>query len=170
MNAPRRWWLLTVAALAVALLALAAWRPWPAWLVYNPSASAPRGWYAQRPLRDLRPGTPVFAWLPTDAAELAHARGYLPRHLPILKRIGAIGGQQVCVRDGLVRIDGRVVALLRNRDGRSRPLIAWPGCRALAGDEVFLFGARHPASFDSRYFGPVRRAALLGEAVPLWTW
>lgn len=162
--------LLGVAAAAVLLIGVAACAPWPARLVYNPSESAPRGWYAWRPLREGRPGTPVFARLPAPAAQLAHRRGYLPQHLPILKRIGAVGGQHACVRDGLVRIDGRVAALVRERDGAGRPLAAWPGCRTLAPDEVFLFASGHPASFDSRYFGPVGRDAILGEAVPLWTW
>jgi type IV secretory pathway protease TraF len=49
-------------------------------------------------------------------------------------------------------------------------LAAWPGCRVLRRDEVFLFAAGNVASFDSRYFGPVGREAILGEAVPLWTW
>lgn len=162
--------LLAVAASAVLLMAMAALAPWPTWLVYNPSDSAPRGWYAQRPVRALRPGTPVFARLPVDAARLAHRRGYLPQHLPILKRVGAVGGQHVCVQRGLVRIDGRTVALMRRHDGAGRPLAAWPGCRMLAPDEVFLFAAGNAASFDSRYFGPVGREAVFGEAVPLWTW
>lgn len=167
---PRQRRLLCVVAGAVLLIGVAACAPWSAWLVYNPSDSAPRGWYAWRPLRDWQPGTPVFGRLPTATAQLAHQRGYLPQHLPILKRIGAVGGQYACVRDGLVRIDSRVVGLVRQRDGAGRPLPAWPGCRILASGEVFLFASDHPASFDSRYFGPVGRDAILGEAVPLWTW
>ncbi len=163
-------WLLGVATGALLLIAVAAWAPWSAWLVYNPSDSAPRGWYAWCPVRPWRPGAPVFARLPAAAADLAHQRGYLPRRLPILKRIGAVGGQHACVRGGLVRIDGRVLALARARDGAGRPLAAWPGCRTLASDEVFLFATGHGASFDSRYFGPVNRQHILGEAVPLWTW
>jgi conjugative transfer signal peptidase TraF len=161
--------LLGVAVAAVALVA-AAWLPWPTRLLYNPSDSAPRGWYAQRPTRQLRPGSLVFARLSPPAAQLAHQRGYLPQHLPLLKRIGGVGGQHVCLRGGLVRINGRAVALALVRDGANRPLTPWPGCRELAPDEVFLFAADRPASFDSRYFGPVARAAVLGEAVPLWTW
>ncbi|MDH5835341.1 S26 family signal peptidase [Luteimonas kalidii] len=162
--------LLGTAAVTVLLIALATFAPWPAPLFYNPSDSAPRGWYLLRPMQAWRPGTPVFARLSASAAQLAHRRGYLPQHLPVLKRIGAVGGQHVCVRNGVVRIDGREVARVLERDGHGRPLAAWPGCRTLAPDEVFLFAARHPASFDSRYFGPDRRDAILGRAVPLWTW
>jgi conjugative transfer signal peptidase TraF len=162
--------LLGVTATAAALIGLAAFVPWPPWLIYNPSESAPRGWYAQRPVRALQPGTLVFARLPTVPAVLADERGYLPRHLPILKRVGAIEGQMVCAENGLVRIGGRTVAIARSRDGHGRPLAPWRGCRALTHGEVFLFATRSQASFDSRYFGPVQREAILGEAVPLWTW
>lgn len=162
--------LLTVAASALLLIAAAAFAPWPERLFYNPSDSAPHGWYVQHPLRAIRPGTPVFAQLPVAVAQFAHQRGYLPRHLPILKRVGAVGGQHVCVRRGLVYIDGRAIALTRARDGARRPLAAWDGCRMLAPGEVFLFAASSAASFDSRYFGPVGVTALRGEAMPLWTW
>lgn len=166
----RRSALLAVSTVAVLLLALAAFVRWPTWLMYNPSESAPRGWYIQRTVHDMKPGMSVFARLPPGAAQLAGERGYLPWHLPILKRIGAIEGQVVCGENGLVRIEGRIVAVTRSRDGRGRPLVHWTGCRLLAHGEIFLFGTRSQASFDSRYFGPVQREAILGEAVPLWTW
>ncbi len=162
--------LLTAVGSALLMIAATAFAPWPVWLFYNPSDSALHGWYVQHPLRAIRPGTPVFAQLPADVAQFAHQRGYLPQHLPILKRVGAVGGQHVCVRRGLVHIDGRAIALTRARDGAGRPLAAWNGCRMLAPGEVFLFAAGSAASFDSRYFGPVGISALRGEAVRLWTW
>lgn len=170
MIAQKRKILLSVMAAAMSLLGLAAFVRWPTWLLYNPSDSAPCGWYVQRPARELKPGMPVFARLPTVAAHLADERGYLPRHLPILKRIGAVTGQVVCAEHGLVRIEEQTVVAVRSRDGRGRSLPAWQGCRPLADGEVFLLANHSPASFDSRYFGPVRREAILGEAVPLWTW
>ena len=160
---------LCVATVALALLAEAA-LPWPTVLLYNPSASAPRGWYLRRPLRDLRPGVLVLAHLPPATAGFAERRGYLPSSVPLLKRVAAVAPQQVCVRDGAVRIDGRVVGHARTRDGAGRPLAAWPGCRALRPGEVFLLAPGSAASFDGRYFGPVPDSAVFGEAVPLWTW
>lgn len=170
MTPRRRKILLCIATVAVALISLAAFVRWPVWLIYNPSESAPRGWYAQRPVHALQPGTLVFARLPAAAAHLADERGYLPRHLPILKRIGAVTGQMVCAEHGLVRIEEQTVVAVRSRDGRGRSLPTWQGCRPLADGEVFLLATHSPGSFDSRYFGPVGCEAILGEAVPLWTW
>ncbi len=39
----------------------------------------------------------------------------------------------------------------------------------MAADEYFVFSNRVPNSFDSRYFGPISRAAILGVYRPLVT-
>ncbi len=103
-------------------------------------------------------------------AVFAGQRGYLPSGVPILKRIGAIAPQSVCVREQVVLIDGAVAAIARAHDGARRPLPAWQHCRPLAGGELFLLSDTNPASFDSRYFGPIAASAVLGIARPLWTW
>uniref|UniRef100_UPI00300B8EF7 S26 family signal peptidase n=1 Tax=Klebsiella pneumoniae TaxID=573 RepID=UPI00300B8EF7 len=46
-------------------------------------------------------------------------------------------------------------------------LPSWPQCRPLAQGELFQLSVTNPASFDSRYFGPVSAAAVLGVAQPL---
>jgi conjugative transfer signal peptidase TraF len=139
-------------------------------LVYNPTTSAPQGWYVVEPQRELRVDDYVLAHLPTDAAALANDRHYLPISVPILKRIGAVGHQVVCTLDGNILIDNRVVARALVHDGAGRKLDAWNGCRALAVDEIFLLSEANPTSFDSRYFGPILRAHVIGKARPLWTW
>ena len=139
-------------------------------IVYNPSDSVPPGWYRIGLPDSLHVGSIVLARLPADAAALAGQRGYLPEHTPLLKRIGAISPQQVCIEQHIVRIDGVAVAGVHRVDGRDRPLSAWQQCRRLRDGEVFLLSATNPASFDSRYFGPVAVSAVIGSAQPLWTW
>ena len=139
-------------------------------IVYNPSDSVPRGWYRIGPADSLHVGSIVVARLPADAAALAARRGYLPERIPLLKRIGAMSPQQVCVEKHIVRIDGIPVAGVHATDGRGRLLSAWQPCRRLHDGELFLLSASNPASFDSRYFGPVAVSAVIGSAQPLWTW
>jgi conjugative transfer signal peptidase TraF len=139
-------------------------------LIYNPSDSVPPGWYRIGPPESLRVGSIVLARLPADAAALAAQRGYLPEHIPLLKRIGAMSPQQVCIEKHIVRIDGVPVAGVHTTDGRGRPLSAWQQCRRLHDGELFLLSATNPASFDSRYFGPVAASTVIGSAQPLWTW
>ena len=51
--------------------------------------------------------------------------------------------------------------------GRARTLPVWRGCRALRRGEFFVFSNRIPNSFDSRYYGPVTQAQILGVFQPL---
>jgi len=53
-------------------------------------------------------------------------------------------------------------------DRMGRPLPSWQQCRRLESGELFLLSVTNPASFDSRYFGPIPASAVLGVAHPLW--
>src|SRR5688572_29885708 len=158
------------AALGISSVVVAGFIHSPYQLRYNPSESAPRGFYLFAPAKDIHVGDEVFVRLPVAIAGFAAARGYLPLGVPILKRISAVGGQQVCERDGDILIEGDVVARQRRVDGKGRRLILWRGCGALAPNEVFLLGLRSSVSFDSRYFGAVDRTTIIARATPLWTW
>jgi len=159
--------------ISLAALCVPAMMTMPISIVYNPSDSVPRGWYHVGHLDDadaLRVGSIVLARIPADAAALAMQRGYLPAGVPILKRIGAVAPQSVCIREQVVRIDGAAIATVRAMDGKHRPLPVWSQCKALADHELFLLSDTNPASFDSRYFGPITASAVMGVASPLWTW
>jgi conjugative transfer signal peptidase TraF len=139
-------------------------------LIYNPSESAPRGWYGVGLPSDLEVATFVLARLPDAAARLADERRYLPRSVLVLKRVAAVSGQRVCERDGIVEIDGNPIARAKRIDGAGRSLDAWKGCRTLADGELFLLSSTADTSFDSRYFGPIDRTRVIGRAVPVWIW
>ena len=168
--------LATLAAIGFAALAWAAFvSPLPR-LTYNPSDSVAVGWYRVDPLdrrtssppRRLEVGSIVLVPLPAEAAALAAQRGYLPTHIPLLKRVGAVAPQEVCIADGSVRINGVPSAAVLPADRWGRPLPSWRQCRRLRPGELFLLSVTNPASFDSRYFGPVSAAAVIGVARPVW--
>lgn len=139
-------------------------------MVYNPSDSVPRGWYRIGSPGALHVGGIVLVELPAALRASAAQRGYLPAGVPLLKRIGAVAPQLVCVGAWAVRIDGAVVAAVLAKDGAGRTMESWAQCRALVDGELFLLSNAHPASFDSRYFGPVNASTVIGSAHPLWTW
>lgn len=170
----------SAATVALAALAWASFaKPLPR-LVYNPSDSVPVGWYrvdltVQQPTSGTTPepaplqiGSIVLVRLPAHTAALAAQRGYLPLKLPLLKRVGAVAPQRVCIIGQTLRIDGNFVTTTLRADRLGRPLHGWPQCRRLRSGEVFLLSATNPASFDSRYFGPVRSVDVIGIAHPLW--
>ena len=138
-------------------------------LVYNPSESAPPGWYVIHPSSDVQLGDYVIVRLPRDIATFAAQRRYLPLGVPVLKRVVATQGHWVCVVDGRVLIDGLAVARTRSLDGRHHSLTAWSHCRRLLPGELFLLNSESLSSFDSRYFGPVDMSFVRGRATPLKT-
>ena len=145
-------------------------------LIYNPSDSVAVGWYSVDPLghgtgsqpRSLSVGSIVLTALPPDAAALAAQRGYLPASVPLLKRVGAVAPQEVCITGRIVRIDGVPSAAVLPADRWGRPLLSWQQCRHLEPGELFLLSVTNPASFDSRYFGPVSASVVIGVAHPVW--
>ena len=166
----------TLAAIGFAALAWAAFvSPLPR-LTYNPSDSVAVGWYRIEPFdprtaslpRPLSVGSIVLVPLPDRAATLAAQRGYLPTRVPLLKRVGAVAPQHVCIVAGQVRIDGVPAAAALPADRLGRPLPSLQLCRRLEPGELFLLSVTNPASFDSRYFGPVSSSAVIGVAHPVW--
>jgi conjugative transfer signal peptidase TraF len=137
-------------------------------LVWNASASAPIGLYAVSPGATLQRGDMVVAWPPVEVRQLAASRGYLPRNVPLVKRVAGIAGDMVCAVDRVVLVNGTTVAARRNADAAGRPLPAWQGCIRLAPGMVFLLLAETPDSFDGRYFGPTLGQDVIGRATPLW--
>lgn len=165
-----------LSACGFAALAWAAFvQPLPR-LIYNPSDSVAVGWYGVDPLnrradslpRPLPVGSIVLVPLPTAAAALAAQRGYLPMRVPLLKRVGAVAPQEVCIASGIVRIDGVPTAAVLRADRLGRSLPSWQQCRRLESGELFLLSVTNPASFDSRYFGPVSASTVIGIAHPVW--
>jgi conjugative transfer signal peptidase TraF len=156
-----------LAAIGMVALAWAVVRTPSARIVYNASASMPTGWYLISPAESIVPADTVLVQIPEAAAKLAAARHYLPANVPLIKRVFATSPSRVCIRARQVIVDGRVVARWQPHDLAGRPLPRWNGCRALSEDELWLLSPDHPDSFDSRYFGPLRRDAVLGIAHPV---
>lgn len=156
--------------LALVLLALPTVGRLPPELVWNVTASAPVGLYLVQSPRHLETGDLVLAQPPHGAAILAAKRGYLPLGIPLVKRIAALRGDEICAHGRAISINGRAVAHRLKQDHARRGLPAWQGCDRLGANAAFLLMADVPDSFDGRYFGPVHRAAILGKLRPLWTY
>jgi type IV secretory pathway protease TraF len=95
--------------------------------------------------------------------------GYLPRGMPLLKRVFALAGQIVCRIGVQITVDGIAASPARERDLRAHPLPVWQGCRVIAADELFLMNWDQPDSLDGRYSGPLPRSAVVARAVPIFT-
>ena len=159
---------LHVAATAVTLLSLSAWFAPAPRLLWNASQSAPVGLYRIDPGAAPMVGDWVAIEPPAELAAYMARRKYLPRGVPLLKRVAALPGARVCRSGVFVTVDGRAVAHALARDRAGRPLPVWLGCRIVRPREIFLINAA-PDSLDGRYFGPLPTTGLLGTAHPILT-
>mgnify|MGYP000931638697 FL=1 len=132
-------------------------------IVWNASPSVKIGLYG---VVQRRPNFEELALvrLPDTIAQFADQHGYLPRSALLIKPVAGTVGDRVCRFGPHVFVRGQLVARTATV---SEPLPAWQGCRILKDGEVFLL-ADHPASFDSRYFGPLHVWHVIGTAIPVW--
>lgn len=137
-------------------------------LVWNASASAPIGLYAVAPGASPRRGDMVVAWPPAALRALAARRRYLPRGVPLVKRVAGVSGDTICARGATIAVNGWQVARRRTADALGRSLPRWHGCFMLGSGALFLLMEANPNSFDGRYFGASEASDVIGTARALW--
>ena len=157
---------LAAALAGVALVGLSAIAHPRPYLVWNASASAPIGLYRVVSGAPER-GDFALIRIPKSIEKLAAMRGYPPAGVPLIKRVAAVAGDDVRAFDGHIIVNGGIVARQRRADRAGRSLPRWNECRELVRGEFFLLSDA-PGSFDSRYFGPVTSARVIGRLAPLW--
>ncbi|WP_339863350.1 S26 family signal peptidase [Paremcibacter congregatus] len=141
----------------------------PIKLIYNASASAPIGFYRVTPVSGLKRGAFAVVPTPPDFRMIAAKRHYLPLNVPLIKRIIALSGDEVCRHGEAILVNKKSVATALTRDSQGRVLPVWQGCIILNEDQFFALMDR-PDSFDGRYFGPLNTQDIIGIAVPVFTW
>lgn len=159
-----------IGAGAVLLGSMAAAFAWGGYRV-NFTPSYPVGfWQIQTLDRPVAVGDRVFICPPSGpAVDLARERFYLPGGLcpagtaPLIKTVVALAGQSIRV-EGQVIIDDVPLAAstVHAQDAEGRPMKPWKGGIVPMG-EVFLH-SDFVGSYDSRYFGPLPAAGILGLA------
>jgi conjugative transfer signal peptidase TraF len=137
--------------------------------IWNASESVPIGLYWLQPTSRLFVTELVAIQPPEPLAESLADGGYLPRGVPMLKRVLALHGQTVCRDQLTVSVDTIEMGHARERDSRGRPLPVWQGCHVIAVGEVFLMNWQSADSLDGRYFGVLPTTAIVGRVAPLWT-
>jgi conjugative transfer signal peptidase TraF len=140
----------------------------------NLTPSYPLGLWRIEPLaRDPAVGDLIFICPPPKPTfDLARERGYLGHGLcpgwysPLIKTVVAVVGQRVVIADDIT-IDGAHLphSSIRPADGEGRALTPATGSIVPDG-QLFVF-SEFAGSYDSRYFGPVPAAGVLGLAQPL---
>lgn len=137
-------------------------------LVWNASASAPLGLYAVTPGAPVDVGDMVIARVPDPWRMMAAQRRYIPANVPLVKRVAAVAGDEVCALGQEIFVNGKWVVERRIADASGRPMKWWSGCVRLRGHQLFLLMPGSPGSFDGRYFGVTEGGLVVGKARLLW--
>ncbi|WP_232491744.1 S26 family signal peptidase [Novosphingobium kaempferiae] len=140
-------------------------------LVWNASSSAPVGLYSVDPGPRVKPfhrGDMVIARLPPPWRDLAASRRYLPANVPLVKRVAAASGDEICGAGDMVRLNGRPLVRRLVRDRARSILPWWNGCLRLGSDDYLLVMPGSAWSFDGRYFGITKGTEIIGLADLLW--
>lgn len=151
-----------------AMVAAPAWGWFPPRLIWNASASVPVGLYRVEPIVRVGVADLVVMMPPEPLATFLSERGYLPRGVPLLKRVLALAGTTVCRRGSEIVAYDMSYGRAREQDSRGRKLPDWQGCGVISEGEAFLMNWDAEDSFDSRYVGPMPIGAIIGRAVPVW--
>lgn len=141
------------------------------------SASAPPGLYLLTYRAPAR-GAWIVACLPASLGSFGRERDYLgPGVCPggaaeVLKRVAALPGDTVTVSATGLVVEGTPLSgtARRARDTAGRPVPhVVDGSYRVAPGTVWLYSARVPTSWDSRYFGAVPLAGVRSSARLLLT-
>jgi len=132
-------------------------------------------WRIEQLDREAAAGDLIFICPPPTAEfVMARERGYVRRGLcpgwysPLIKTVVAGPGQHVAI-GSIIEIDGVALAdsNVRTLDAEGRALEPYAG-GAVPADHLFLH-SKFAGSYDSRYFGPIPDAGVLGLARPVFT-
>jgi conjugative transfer signal peptidase TraF len=142
----------------------------------NTTDSVPVGIYQQ--IND--PRADYIAFCPTqEQIRIANERKYRYRSVgcadgfaPLIKPVRARSGDTVTVSAQGLSVNGTMLlnSTAKRIDGQGRPLPFIPyGVYSVAPNTVWVVSSYNPASFDSRYFGPVSLTRIISYAKPIWT-
>lgn len=143
-------------------------------LVINTSESLPPGIY-YRTTQEPKRGDIVLV-SPPDAPIFREA---LAKHIltsgaseagtcPLIKIMAGVDGDYIEITPTCIRINGKELESSKRMAWQIQGQIELPMMKRLDG-EVLLY-TPHPRSFDSRYFGPLKREYVLSTIQPLVLW
>ena len=139
----------------------------------NRSASLPFLVYKIAPLQDseIARGDCVLinlSKLSNPVIDIGVERGYVNLREPMLKRIGAVPGDTVVLRNGFLSVNGEAAKItIAVHDSYGGELSAYPTPIMLLSGQYWLVSDPE-RGFDSRYFGPVNKSAFTHRAKPIF--
>lgn len=136
-------------------------------IVVNGTPSLPLGIY-RKENRPVQVGAFILFRLPP-----AQVGGRTYAREPLIKRVAAVEGDCIRIAPSGVSVNGTLLAnsaqLSQDREGRPLPQPSLDEY-TLRDGEILAMSTYNARSFDSRYFGPIRREWIVSVLEPVLTW
>ena len=95
------------------------------------------------------------------------AREWLPKNIPLLKKIVGVAGDFLCIKQQNVYINKKWIGKVYTTDGKGNALPIFSFCGKIPKDNYFMQGIANPHSFDSRYYGLIDQSQIMSKVVKL---
>lgn len=135
-------------------------------LIWNTTSSLPKGFYRITPGYGV--GDIVAFDIPENFRSLVQERGWIPLYDRLLKRIVGRAGDVICIKEGVISLNGETFGKNSPADSLGRPMPQLEGCHTVQAGHVWVMLKDNPLSLDSRYFGQVDEATIVGKARLVW--
>lgn len=134
-------------------------------VIFQITPSMPKGVYWIDKNTPVEVGSIIVFKLPAEAARLIKERKWWPLSLKhyLMKPVVANRGDHVMILKGNLYINEKLFGTVQKFDSKGLPLPEMPLDRFLLDDEYFM-ASHYEKSFDSRYFGVIKKESVLGVA------
>lgn len=139
-------------------------------VICNLTDSMPHGFYFIRSTSMIRRGDIVCFPIPAKARQTVVGRGWLRPDAFFLKKVVGLPGDHVRLDSDSFSVNYAEGArgYVLQKDGAGRPMPTFKYNGYLNQDAYFVAITDKIESFDSRYFGPIKKSEIIGVATPLW--
>jgi len=153
--------------LLLILMAVISWLHWRGYgISYQNTGSMPQGWYWLFPVpTHLQRGDIVLFQAPQPSKQLALEHHWMLPGEIFMKPIAALADDQVCVRDHQIWINHQPVARQQSDYAPYHSLPQWKFCGTIPAGYYLLLSTYDKRSFDGRYFGLIKKSALVARAL-----
>ncbi len=135
-------------------------------LTYQVSTSMPKGFYFIKPApSELKQNMKVVFSPPTRVQRMLLKHHWVPQSGLLMKYVMARPGDHVCYYSNSLWVNGRRLVPIYHFYAPGKSLPSYHFCGTLSADNYLLISHQDDHSFDSRYFGPINRKAIIGEAI-----
>lgn len=137
-------------------------------ITYSATVSMPQGFYLVVPTKKIKRYDIVEFLPPAEAVAFARDLHWIPRSGLIIKYVYAIPGDDVCVRNEAIWINGKKIGKVYRFYAFEKLLPQTKICGKLKEEQYLLLSTKRERSFDGRYFGAISSCSILGRAIPIF--